>query len=774
MKKLLLQLSGSTLLFLISVFIFSLPAPLFSDPVSDILLASDSTLLGARIASDGQWRFPPQPEVPAKFKEALITFEDQRFDHHPGVDPIALIRATGQNISGRKIKSGGSTLTMQVIRLHRKGKPRILYEKAIEAWTALRLECSYSKKEILSLYASYAPFGGNVVGLEAAAWRYFGRPSISLSWAECATLAVLPNAPALIHPGRNRDALKRKRDFLLRKLWKKGAIDRITYELSVDEPLPGKPYPLPDAAPHLLERYCKEYGGGRMYSTLMPDLQRQVSQIADRYASQYDNNRVRNIGIVVARTGSGEAIAYIGNTSLPGEPEWGRKVDMVKAERSTGSILKPFLYGAMLHEGLLLPQSLVPDVPLYIDGFSPRNYNKGYSGVVPAGTAISRSLNVPLVKMLLQYDFSKFHYLLRNLGMTTLHKPAAHYGCSLILGGAEGTLWDLTGMYASMGRILSGEEDPAFNPLRYQRMEENNPAASKETDLTLDPSSLWFVINAMADVNRPEEEADWSHFATMKQIAWKTGTSFGGRDAWSIGITPEFTVGVWVGNASGEGRAGVTGVGYAAPVMLDVFSLLPATGWFDRPTEQLRELPVCRESGFRAGPYCVAQDTLYMPPAGIKTAPCPYHKRIFLDPTRQYRVSAGCIPVEDMIAADWFVLPPVQEWYYRSSNPGYEPLPPLLPGCGSGEEKSIELIYPRHGMRIYIPRGFSGASEQVILKAAHIRSGATIFWHLNEHYLGTTRENHQISVSPEPGHYFLTLVDEDGNTRKISFDIVSR
>ncbi len=773
MNKLIRKLLLSFLLFFTVLFLFSLPSPLFSDPVSDVLLSADSTLLGARVAADGQWRFPATQRVPDKFSECLIRFEDKRFYAHLGIDPLAIGRAIRQNLSKKKVVSGGSTLTMQLVRLHRKGKARVFHEKIIEAWIALRLECSYSKKSILALYASNAPFGGNIVGVECAAWRYFGRSLDALSWAESATLAVLPNSPALIHPGRNRHRLLQKRNQLLKRLYEDDTIDRLTYELSCEEPLPQRPYPLPDYAPHFLNRCRSTNQAGFIYSTIDPYLQTRVNELADRYSALYSGNQVRNIAILILDTSSGEVLSYVGNSSLPGDAQWGRQVDMIRAERSTGSLLKPFLYGAMMSDGQLLPNMLVPDIPLYIDGFSPQNYNKDYNGVVPAHRAISRSLNVPLVRMLLDYDYTRFHHLLQSSGMTTLHHPASHYGSSLILGGAEGTLWDMTGMYASMGRNLLSDTQSPFSPPVGLKSGRPNPVSDIQ-EIVFKKDVLWFVLQAMSDVNRPEEESDWSSFSSMKQVGWKTGTSFGGRDAWAIGITPEYTVGVWVGNASGEGRPGVTGVGYAAPVLFDAFSLLPPTSWFEKPVSNLIELDICRESGHKAGPYCDRIDTLYMPAAGIKTTLCPYHKRIYLDESRHYRVNATCCDPQHQVAANWFVLPPAQEWYFRSSNPGYEPLPELLPGCEFSNERQIEFIYPRHGMRLFLPKGFTGQRENIVFKAAHIRPEATLYWHLNDRYIGETNGNHQLAISPEAGNYTLLLIDESGDSRKIRFEIVSR
>lgn len=759
------------------------PRQLFPAPCSTLLYSAEGELLGARIAPDGQWRFPATDSLPDRFVDCLLTYEDKRFFYHPGIDPAAIVRAIRLNGKAGRVVSGGSTLTMQLARIARGNQDRTFYEKTIEMCWALFLETTYSKQEILNLYASHAPFGGNVIGLETAAWRYFGRSASELSWAESATLAVLPNSPALIHPGRNRKQLKEKRDRLLASLQKKGILEETEYELACMEPLPEAPLPLPNDAPHLLERLAAEQPGQRIQTSVRQALQRQTQALVNRYAREYSSNHIYNLAAIVADVETGEVLAYAGNATYPADERRGNQVDIITSPRSTGSILKPFLYAGMLHDGLLLPSMLVSDVPLNINGFSPHNYNKTFYGAVPAHVAIERSLNVPLVRMLSQYNTGRFMSLLKSWGMTTLRFSEEHYGASLILGGAEGTLWNLSGMYASMSRVLkhyrtyNGRYNPAdIHPLTPFPAERKEPIRSlTDSRLTdkalLSSAALWYTFEAMSALNRPEEEADWQQFESMKRIAWKTGTSYGGRDAWAIGTTPRYVVGVWAGNASGEGRPGLTGVGNAAPVLFDLFSLLPGGEWFDLPYDETLPLVICRNSGHKASPYCEQTDTLYMPLSGNNTGICPYHKLVHLSADGRYRVNSSCESVDRMISRPWFVLPPAQEYYYRNYHIDYIPLPPVKPGCGQDLNRQIELIYPEHNAILYLPKGFSGKSEKFIFKAAHARRDATIYWHLDESYLGETTENHQISCSVSQGKHLLTLIDNEGNQKKIQFEV---
>ncbi|MGM9758930.1 MAG: penicillin-binding protein 1C, partial [Parabacteroides sp.] len=285
-------------------------------------------------------------------------------------------------------------------------------------------------------------------------------------------------------------------------------------------------------------------------------------------------------------------------------------------------------------------------------------------------------------------------------------------------------------------------------------------------------AAIWFAFEAMSQLNRPEEESDWQQFESMKRVAWKTGTSYGGRDAWAIGTTPRYVIGVWAGNASGEGRPGLTGVGTAAPILFDLFSLLPGGDWFDMPYDEMEQVPVCRKSGHRATALCEPVDTLYVPRTGIATAPCPYHKQIHLSADGRFRVNSSCEPVERMQTCSWFVLPPAQEFYYRAYHIDYRPLPPFKPGCEPTSEQMIELIYPEHGAVLHLSKGLSGQQGKFVFKAAHAHPDAVLYWHLDEMYLGETTGQHQIASAVMPGKHLLTLIDNEGNQKKILFEVL--
>jgi penicillin-binding protein 1C len=762
------MISASIALFM--VFLFCLPKDLFEKPHSTVLYASNGELMSATIADDGQWRFPHTDTVGDKFKTSLLLFEDQYFYDHNGVYLPSLFRAVYQNVTSRRVVSGASTLTMQVVRMSRDNPPRTISEKLMEMLRAMRLEWRHSKDEILALYASNAPFGGNVVGLDAAAWRYFGRTPDQLSWAEAATLAVLPNAPALIYPGKNQERLLAKRNRLLHKLHEAKYIDEQTLELSLLEPLPQKPFPLPQQASHLLTTLTKTKGKGKRYYTTIDDgLQERVSQIVQYHLPQWQADLVNNAAVLVVEVKTGNVLAYVGNT-YDAHNRYSNMVDVIRAPRSTGSILKPFLYAAMLKDGLMLPNTLMADVPVQFDGFSPQNYSETFDGAVPASHALSRSLNVPIVLMLKDYGYPRFYHLLQKINFSHMKKPADHYGLSIILGGAEASLWDITHAYAGMSRALV--EHHESNGKYYQGnytspryVLQHDQRSHKEDKFPLfDAGSIWNTYRALLEVNRPQTELGWEAYSSATPIAWKTGTSFGNRDAWAVGTTPEYVVGVWVGNADGQGRPLLTGITAAAPLLFDVFNALPTHTWFYPPYDDMERIAVCRQSGMRTSMYCEHADTTYVPKAGLQTAACTYHQRIFTNATGTLRVNANCASTDEMVAHSWFVLPPVQEYYYKPKHPEYRALPAFAEGCDGESSHPIGLIYPKSDAKIFIPRNIQGNKERVVLKATHRDRNATLYWHLNDEFIGETKTLHHLEIKPSPGRYTLTLTDDTGES----------
>lgn len=770
-------------------FCLCLPANLFPAPTSYVIEDKDGNLLNASIAEDGQWRFPFNEKVPDKFAKCITTFEDKRFYYHPGVDPVAFARAFVQNIRSRSTVSGASTLTMQVIRLSRGAQNRNIFNKLIESILAVRLEFTHRKKTVLALYASNAPFGSNIVGLDAAAWRYFERSPEQLSWGEMAALAVLPNAPSLVRPGKNQQELLRKRNFLLDKLAAANIIDSTTAALSKSEPLPGEPKPLPQFAPHLLNRFRKDIVAQQLSSnknistgiqtTIDINLQMQVNDILNRHHRQLQSNQINNAAAMVVDVESGSILSYIGNIYTPADSSKESYVDVLASKRSPGSTLKPLLYASLLSEGKMLPQQLVPDIPTQINGYAPQNFDLGYDGAVPANRALARSLNIPAVKMLQQFRFQRFYNVLKQCGFTTLDHPPGFYGMSLILGGCEISPYELCGVYASMARMYLHQQqnkgkwnaEDWFMPRYDQRSIDNSPQ-SIETVKLFDYTSLWHTFNAMNEVMRPGEEGLWGMFQSAQRIAWKTGTSFGFRDGWAVGFTPKYCVVVWVGNTTGVGRPGLTGINTAAAIMFDIFRTLPQSKWFQPPQYDFAYLPLCHQSGFKAGEYCTDIDTMLVSANAQQAPVCPYHHIIHLDKTESYRVTANCVSPSEMVHQKWFVLPPTMEFYYKQRHADYKVLPHFMSGCANEMQSAFEIVYPQEGARISVPKEITGEKGRTVFTVTARNNQAKLFWSIDDMYIGETENFHQMAVNPSPGKHTLTVVDENGESVVRNFEIV--
>jgi penicillin-binding protein 1C len=759
-----------------AVWWFSLPKPLFKVTYSTVLETEQGQLLSARIADDGQWRLPPQSTVPQRFRQALLEYEDRRFESHHGIDAKGVTRAIYQNIKNRRIVSGASTLSMQVIRLSRGREGNRFANKLVEILLAPRLELSYSKDDILALYAAHAPFGGNVVGLQAASWRYFGRDASQLSWAEACTLAVLPNSPALVHPGRSRDLLHAKRDRLLQRLHERGVLSELDLQLALAEPLIAEPHPLPQAAPHLLATlHAERPNEPRIVTTIDADLQRIANGLVARHAERMRAQQIHNAAMVVIDNRDFVARAYVGNTpNAMADAERGHYVDIIHRPRSTGSILKPFLYAAMLQSGDLLPHMLIPDVPTQIAGYTPENFDRQFRGAVPANEALALSLNVPAVRMLRSYGVPRFYDALKQVGLTTLNRQPDDYGLTLVLGGAEGNLWDIAGGYANLVQLARDTSPNRPASLQTVRVG-NNDRHQQRTATDFGAGSAWLTLSALLDVQRPADESHWRELTSGRPIAWKTGTSWGMRDAWAVGSSSRYTVAVWVGNATGEGRAGLTGALAAAPLLFEMFQRLPNDAWIATPRWDLKNVHVCRNDGYLVNGDCEESvDTV--PRTARVELRSPNNRLVHLDRSERYRVDSSCETIDSMRHRSWFVLPPAQEFFYRRMHANYQPLPKVRRDCLTANamprDRLIDFIYPAVGTKVYIPMEFGAKQGRAIFEAVHREPEAKLYWHIDNQYLGATQHFHQMEILLAPGAHNVTVVDEHGSSESRKFEVL--
>lgn len=812
-------LAGAALFALVFLLVGPEPAP--EAPLSRALYAAGGELLGASVAADGQWRLEASSSPPERYVRALVAYEDRRFRGHAGFDPLAIIRAALDNLGAGRVVSGGSTLSMQTIRLSRPRGTRGIPTKLLELWAAVQLELRGDKAGIVALYSSLAPFGGNVVGLEAAGFRWFGRQAGTLTWAEAATLAVLPNSPGLVHPGRSREELGRKRDALLNRLAAGGAMTQSEYRAALAEALPGAARAMPDLAPHLLAKA----GPGHSVTSLDYNLQALALEAAARHAALMDRHGIRNLAAIIIRVDDGSTAAYVGNApratstgggsgrTAPGSPSgsplgspsgspsdfplgtlpddaakraaW---VDCAIAPRSSGSILKPFLYAAMIDSGELSPSRLVPDIPTRVGSYSPENNLKTFAGAVRADEALARSLNVPFVRLLQAYGVERFDSLLRRLGFSSLVRAPADYGLTLILGGAETSLLDAARAYALLARLARAGAADSVGP----GSDSTRPAAgaagiaghassasSASSGSAAGPAlfsagAAWLTLEALVKVARPGDEASWQEYASSRLVAWKTGTSFGSRDAWAIGVNPDYVVAVWAGNADGEGRPELKGTDAAAPLLFTLFQFLPRGSWFARPDQSLRYETVCASSGYVAGPDCADTVQAAVPAGATSDTSCPYCRLVHLSDDGLWRVRAESAGALGLRTERRFVLPPVMEWYYSRSTVGYRPLPPLAPGMAGPEAGAVEFLAPEEGASLFVPIDLDGRPGKAVFRAAHRDRHARLFWHLDGDYLGQTHDDHRVEARPLPGFHELVVVDQDGSSASRRFMVYAR
>jgi len=746
-------------------FLLTPPSAVFQHDDSTIVYDRSGKILSVFLNKSGQWQYPPRDsiKIPAKLKNCVIQYEDRWFDYHPGINPLAIIRAMAQDIAAGKIVSGASTLTMQVARISNPGKRTIL-KKLQETFFALRLEMHFSKAEILQMYLNHAPYGGNIIGYQTASARYFGKEPKELTWAEAALLAVLPNAPGLLRPGKNIRRLKSKRDALLRHLAAKGFLSAQNLRLSLIEKIPQKLFPFPRQALHLSMRIQQnpDLNGRAVFTTINPEIQQRAEEIAQRHNRYLRQNGINNISLLVCDTQSGEVLSYIGSSKYFNRANNGM-VDGVQAPRSSGSLLKPFLYALAMDQGLILPESKIRDIPTYYGPFAPSNADKKFRGLISAHDALVFSLNVPAVRLLFSYGQHSFYSDLKQMGLKHLFRPAEGYGLPLIIGGAEVTLWEMTTLFRGLGR------GGRFSALNYIR----NISVKKEEKALISPGAASLTLQILRELKRPGSEYYWQLYQQERPIAWKTGTSYGQRDAWAVGVTPQWTIGVWVGNFNGEGNAALAGARTAGPVLFDLFNMLAGdkpVQWFQPMENDLKPIKLCAYSGFRATENCPLTVMSQVPNDARLLKPCPWHKTQFVDDEELFQVCSLCWRPGHYHQEKRLVLSADVIQYLRNSGKTVNLVLPHNPKCPAQHGlNSLKIIYPTQSAHLWVPRDYDGTYQKVIARAAHLDKQAKVYWYLDGRYLGITRGKNEKALDLRFGKHQLLCIDDQGNRVQRTF-----
>ena len=740
-----------------------LPKKLLSRDYSQVILAKDSTFLRVFLNEEQQWCLPPslQPDIPENLKIAILTFEDQHFYRHPGVNPIALVRALYLNIKHQQVVSGGSTITMQLARML-ENNPRTIFNKLSEIFLAVKLELHYSKEEILNDYLAHAPFGANIRGYLAASHRFFGKKPNQLTWGEAATLAVLPNAPSMIFPSRNNRQLEKKRNVLLLKLYENNIIDLETYELSLLEKTPNKIIPFPLASPHLTDYIHSRNQLAVVHTSIDQNLQYETNFFVKQHAAQLKQMGVMNLCAIVVDNQSGKVASYVGSQDYNDLENEGRVNGIISA-RSSGSILKPYLYALAIDEGLILPQTLIKDVPTYFSSFAPSNASESFSGISTASKALVHSLNIPAVRLLNSYGVNKFYNLLEAAGVQTLFRTADDYGLPLILGGAEVTPWDMAKLY--MGMANAGN----FQDISYLKAER-----SKSAHDLVSSGSTYLILDQMKELIRPGLEFYWKKYSAQEPIAWKTGTSYGHKDAWAAGVTPKWTIIVWAGNFDGTSNKSLSGMRSAGPLLFNILKVLPKdpdNKWFKPNLKDFVTVKTCDDTGFYASEYCEkineTQAPVNMKPLKI----CPYHTRIYVDKKQEFAVCSHCWS-GNQISESILKYSPDVNYYLRKNGSLVINEAVHNPSCPVKQEHGIlQIIYPINNANLFVTKDFDGTYQPVISRLATQFPEREIFWYLDESLVGTTVNKSSIPLKLRSGNHTLTAVDTEGNRDQVKFSV---
>ncbi|QDH63096.1 peptidoglycan glycosyltransferase PbpC [Pseudomonas azotoformans] len=747
------------------------PLPLPKDDLARVVLAEDGTPLWRFADANGVWRYPVQTsEVSPYYLDALLTYEDRWFYQHPGVNPLALVRATWQNLTGARVVSGGSTLSMQVARLL-DPHSRTFHGKLRQLWRTAQLEWHLSKEQILNLYLNRAPFGGTLQGVAAASWAYLGKSPAQLTHAEAALLAVLPQAPSRLRPDRHPQRAQEARDKVLRRLaefqvWPQAAVDE-----ALEEPLLLAPRLEPSLAPLLARRLNRPDSPPLIRTTLDATLQRRLEDLLLGWRARLPE--YTSAAILVVEEENMAVRAYLGSVDINDAKRFGH-VDMISALRSPGSTLKPFLYGMALDEGLIHSESLLQDVPRRYGDYRPGNFSMGFTGAVPASTALSSSLNLPAVQLLEAYGPKRFAAQMRIGGVPLALPALAEPNLALILGGAGSRLEDLVSGYSAFAR------DGRSATLRLQ------PDDTLRERPLLSPGAAWIVRRILSGQARPDRDPR-AELVQRPALAWKTGTSYGFRDAWAIGVGPRYLIGVWIGRPDGTPVPGQFGLASAAPLMLQVHDVLTNRDSQRGISAQVVAVPtnvgvaaICWPLGQpmnRSDPNCRRQRFAWTldntTPPTLQALDQPLSvglmESVWVN-AKGLRVDAHCPGAVSKNIALWPA--PLEPWLPRIERREAR-IPAADPDCpppALAASSPLSIVGVREGDQLRLP----AASQQTLrLKLSALGGSGRRWWFLNGTPLGDSANQDSINASFERlGRYQLSVLDEAGQTARLEFSVV--
>jgi penicillin-binding protein 1C len=762
-RKRLIILTAMPLGFLLVLAFLPLRREKLYKPSSQAVYDRDGQLLRSFLSADEKWRMPCRlNEVSPYLKEALIAVEDRLFYYHPGINPWSLIRAAYLNIKHRRIVSGGSTITMQVARMmeHRE---RTLLSKIVEMIRAVKLELCYSKDEILQLYFNMAPYGGNVEGVESACYFYFQKNPAQISLGQAALLVAIPNSPERLNPQKYPKRVKEKRDKVLKYLLQREVITDEEYLRAVDEEIAIENPSMPFAAPHFTDlvhrRHPEEV---RLHTTLDREIQGKCEEILREHLDKWRSRGITNGAVVVLENTTNSLRALVGSYDFFDDANSGQ-VNGATSPRSPGSTLKPLLYAYGVDRGLITPSAILYDVPVNYAGYVAENYDGKYHGVVTVREALVKSLNVPAALLLAKVGVWDFISFLRQGGISTVDPKQTSYGLSLILGGCEVSLIELANFYSALA-----------NGGRYRKIRYLGDEPAREGRTILSQGASYILTELLTEVVRPDLPAYWEFSLHRPKVAWKTGTSYGHRDAWSIGYTRGFTVGVWTGNFNGQDARELVGARVAGPILFDLLNAISGKEerkWFTQPySVSARE--VCATSGVVPNQDCDRRvQELHLPglsPGGK----CSIHKAFYIDDETGYRLCKSDLQERFHQRRVFKVWPPeVATWMQRNGYP-LDEVPPLMPVSRkimAGQGPIIRSPDPTCEYRLR--RGVGHEYQKILLDASVDNSVNKIFWFLDGELIWAGHPEKKAFIFPETGDHLLVCQDDCGRSTSVKLVI---
>jgi len=723
---------------------------------SRLILSDDNKVLHASLSSDEQWRMNAKiKEVNPSLLKILILKEDRWFRYHPGVNPVALIRASLQNIRAGKRVSGASTITMQVVRMI-EPRNRTVGNKIIECFRAIQLEVHKSKDEILELYINLLPYGGNIQGVKAASFLYFGQEPQALSLAQIVTLAVIPNDPNSLRLGVNNERIIRKRNQWLQKLSHRNVFDKPTMDDALLEPLSARRYEAPKQVPHLARLLAKKYPDKYIIATFInPRLQDFVQNTVKTEVNMYRAMGVGNASVVMINNRSHKVVAYVGSAGFA-ENQFQGQVDGASALRSPGSALKPFLYALAMDRGVMTPKTVLQDIPQNFNGYKPLNYDETFRGRLTATQALALSLNIPAVDLANRIGVDIFNEKLSRGGLQWISKRKKTLGLSVILGGCGATLVELTNLYSCL----------ACKGIKYPLQMSAYDNASG-TDTLFSKQSAWMINEILTSLKRPDLPNNFDNSVNLPHIAWKTGTSYGRRDAWSFGYNPDYTIGIWVGNFDGTGVPELSGADFATPILFKIFNYLTFNqkpSWFKRP-EGLDFRLVCSETGLPPGESCeniVMDDYI---PAVSPNRKCDHLIPVFTDESGSVSYCQSCLPAIGYRTQLYPNLSPGLIAFYEQEQIPYIRIPQHNTKCNRVYHSESPVITSLTNGKEYIL--YASAKQQLQLAFTATSDVSKVYWYINDRFYKEASRGEKLFFAPEAGLLKISCCDDKGRNTDI-------